>query len=449
MSANPDVNPVIDAIAGRKLPAAAHIGSIIAIVVGLVAFLFGVLAVDKSYAWGAFLVGLVYTIALAQGGVIFAVILTGSWGRWGRPVKRIGEAFGVFLPVAWVLMVVFLMFGMRVFPWHAETWAVGGQVALAPHSPEALASKELWLQPGFMSARLILGVGLLIVLNFIYIRASMRPDMMLAAQRLGDKTPDWWSRVIGGATDLNATLKADLHRQAWWVPLMGFAYAVIMSLIAFDLMMSLSPWWFSNMFGGFTFVSSFWLALSAIGLVAMVARDWLKLGDFVLPAVTHDIGKLMLAGCMFWAYTAYAQLLPIWYTDMPEETDFLLVRLYLPEWKWLAQVVGVSCFVAPFTILLSRGIKKMRWPFVGICALIMLGLFFERSLIILPSIWKESFPRPDLLFVSIGTWIGFLGLFTQVVGQVLARVPPLVVSDPYLETHPWDVHVHSLDAHQH
>ncbi|MEM6927082.1 MAG: hypothetical protein AAF602_09150, partial [Myxococcota bacterium] len=251
-----------------------------------------------------------------------------------------------------------------------------------------------------------------------------------------------------GSGDLATTVKESLRAQAFFVPFIGLAYALVFSFIAFDLIMSLSPWWFSNMFGGFVFMSSFWLSLAALGATAVAARDWLRLGPFITPDVTLDIGKLMLAGCMFWAYTAYAQLLPIWYTDMPEETEFLLVRMRHPDWEWLALLVGVTCFVAPFTILVSRGIKKMRWPFFAICLLVMVGIFFERSLLVLPSIHFESALSTDTIFISVGVWLGFVGLFVQVVGQALCRIPPLVISDPYLEPHPWDVHVHSLD-HRH
>ena len=445
MSAQPEVNPVIDGIPGRTLPGWVNNGSILAIIVGIVAFVYGLTAVDWAYAWGAYLVGLVYTLAIAQGGVVFAIVMTGTWARWGRPVKRIGEALGFFLPVGWVMMLIFLLGGITIYAWHPD--AVVPHVSLAPHSPEAAASKEIWLSPAFFIVRQLTLLAVLTLLDGLYIYASLKPDLIMAKQRLGNKAPDWWDRVTGGSTDLTGALKESLQTQKFLVPFIGLGFALVYSFMAFDLIMSLDPWWFSNMFGGWTFMSSFWLALATIGLIASVGRDFFKLGGFVRTNVTHDLGKLMLAGCMFWAYTAYAQLLPIWYTDMPEETGYLLIRMRLPEWEWLAQVVGVTCFVAPFTILLSRGIKKMRWPFAGICLLIMFGVFFERSLLVLPSIWFQDFPRPELLFVSFGVWAGFVGLLTQVVGQALVRIPPLVISDPYLEQHPWDVHVHSLDAH--
>jgi len=445
----PNLNPVIDGLIGRKLPGSVHYGSLVAIAIGVVTFFAGMFVMGRpAYTWGAYLVGLVYVLAIAQGGVMFAVIMTGTTGRWGRPVKRIAEAFGFFLPVGFVLLLVFLLGGIYIYSWHPETIIEGGQVSLAPHSLEAAASKEIWLDPSFFIVRQLAMLAILILLDALYIYQSLRPDLVMARQRLGTKAPGWWERITHGSGDLATTVKDSLQAQAFWVPFIGIAYALVFSFVGFDLIMSLSPWWFSNMFGGFVFMSSFWLSLAALGAFAVAARDWLRLGPFLKSNVTHDIGKLMLAGCMFWAYTAYAQLLPIWYTDMPEETEFLLVRMRHPDWEWLALLVGVTCFVAPFTILVSRGIKKMRWPFFAICLLVMVGLFFERSLLVLPSIHFESALATDTILISVGVWVGFVGLFVQVVGQVLCHIPPLVISDPYLEEHPWDVHVHSLD-HRH
>ncbi|MFT4625704.1 MAG: hypothetical protein ACI8PZ_004375 [Myxococcota bacterium] len=446
-----DVNPVIDGIAGRSLPGTANMATLAMIGVGVVGLGYGFGVAGAAWTWGAILVAIVYTMAVAQGGMMYAVVLTGTWARWGRPLKRIGEALAFFLPFAYLALLVFLVGGLTIYAWHPGTIIEGGQVDLRPHSPEAWASKELWLSPGFFMARHAIGFALLLALDFFYLRASLGPDMAMARERLGDKTPkNFLWNLFGKSSNVDEARTRGIREQSTLVPFIALTYAVVFSGLAFDLLMSLSPWWFSNMFGGWIFMSSFWLGMATMGLVAMLSRDWLKLGDFVTTSVTHDLGKLLLAACMFWAYTTYAQLLPIWYTDMPEETDYLLVRLFLPQWSWLARLVAITCFIAPFTILLSRGVKKMRWPFAGVCVLIMCGLFLERSLLVLPSIYfGDTFPAVDFILCNVFIWIGALGVLGQVVGRVLATVPPLVVSDPYLDTHPWDVHVHSLDAAQH
>ncbi len=448
MSAHSDhATKVADAIASikdRAFPGTLNLLSLALIAWGLVAVGYGLFVGTPTWTAGAVLTAVFWSLCLAQGGVMFAVIAQGTRARWSRTLKRIGESFFFFLPVAiGLLAVFFLAGGLSIYAW-SPSYALGEPVALAPHMKGALPAKEFWLQDGFFVVR---NLGILVVLmglDWVFVRNSLRPDMLLAKETLGASAPGWWSWVIGSATDVKAAVAKAERGNNNLVPLMAMGYAVIWSLLAFDLIMSLDPWWFSNMFGGWIFMSSILLAMGGIALVATLGRDWLGLGAFVTKVHTHDLGKLMLAGTMFWAYTLYAQILPIYYTDVPEETGFLLVRMVLPQWQWLAKVVAVLCFIAPFTILLSRGVKKMRYPFVGVAAVSMTGLFMERTLLVMPAAHLgDTFPWFDFLFVSLGVWAGVIGLMIAVVGRVLNTLPVVPVSDPLLEDHPWDVHVHA------
>jgi len=119
----------------------------------------------------------------------------------------------------------------------------------------------------------------------------------------------------------------------------------------------------------------------------------------------------------------------------------------LPEWTWLSQTVAVMCFLMPFTVLVSRGIKKMKWPLVAILGVVLMGVFLERTLLVMPSIWMEDyFPIGLFLLVSLPIFAGFVGGFVFVTAKVLASVPPIPVSDPELGAHPWDVHVHAYEG---
>lgn len=442
------VNASIDAVKGRSMPSKAKMVAAAAIAWGIAALAYGLFAFDPAWTGGAALVAVFYGLCLTQGTIVFAGVLTGTQARWGRPLKRVAESIGVAILPVYVGLIAFLLFGTSIYRWNPAT-IVGDPIALAPHAPGVPHAKEIWLEPNFFVVRIIAMVGLLIVLDLMYLKASLKPDLMLASQRLQGDAPAWWSRIIGSDTDYDAVLASCTKRMYTLVPVLAFAYSFLFSLTAFDLIMSLDPWWYSNMFGGWLFMSSLWLGMATIAATTMLSRNWLQLGDWVRPNVTHDLGKLMLAGCMFWAYTLFAQILPIYYTNVPEETNFLLVRMMLGTWAPMARLVAVLCFLAPFTILLSRGIKKMRWPFFGVAVLIMFGLFMERSLLVMPSVYLGSvFPMYEFIFINMGLWAGVLGVIALVAGHFIASVPAVPISDEMLEDHPWDLHVHSL-GHAH
>lgn len=457
MSSAPDMNPVIDAVPNRNLPMPLLAGAGAAILVGLGAFGFAAGTGQWEWAWGAVLVGLVFTIGLSMGGVMFAVILSLSKAHWGRPVKRVAEAFGAYLPVGWLLLLLFLVLGNGLYPWNPDTFIASGPIDLEPHSDFSIRTKPIWLSLPFFIGRQLGGTLLLFGLAYAFIYTSLRPDLIRASARLGDKAPGWWSFITGSGKDWQAEmLKSDKRQQAIGI-LVAISYAMIFSMMAFDLIMSLSPWWYTNMFGAWFFMSSVWISLAMITIYVLLAKEWLGIGEFITRNVTHDLGKLIFAFCMFWGYTSFAQLLPIWYGQMPEETDFFLVRMFeltdsVPAgdapWYILAQLVGVLCFLLPFTALLSRGIKKMKWPLITVCTIILIGVFLERSLLVYPSVHLEkSFPIINLVVIGGGVAIGFVGLFVLAVSAALSAVPALNVADPKMAPHPWDAHVHSLDAH--
>jgi hypothetical protein len=149
---------------------------------------------------------------------------------------------------------------------------------------------------------------------------------------------------------------------------------------------------------------------------------------------------MVFALCVFWTYNFFAHLLPIWYGNMPEETWYLILRMYLEPWSGLAKVVISMCFFIPFTVLLSRGIKKTPKSLVAICMVIACGVFLERFLLVMPQVWTK--PTLPIGLVEVGVAMGFVAAFITVVFNVLARVPAVPVSDPFMHEHPDDVHVH-------
>ena len=102
-SSEPDMNPVIDGVVGRSLPGTLNVVSLGMIATGVAAFGTGLFAMGDGgvVAWGAFLVGVLYTLAISQGGVLFSVVQTATWGRCMVPSGVAGQRQTVATSTSW------------------------------------------------------------------------------------------------------------------------------------------------------------------------------------------------------------------------------------------------------------------------------------------------------------------------------------------------------------
>lgn len=419
----------------REVPGVVKTLGFAGIGIGVLAFAGG-LATDAQRTWGVVLTCIVYFVGLSFGGPMFSVIQTITLGRWGRPLKRVAESFGSFIPFAvgaWFLYLMGVLGGfIQVYPWLHEE--------MPPH-------KAIYFQPAFFVGRQLVLMTILSLLAFAFLQNSLRADLGVMQKKLGVKAPAWWGRLTSGWKGDDEEAEAAYQRGIKLGPVMAVSYMLIYSVFAVDAVMSLNPHWYANMFPVWQAVSNVWMSLSWIVIFSVLGRQWLGLEKLATPKVYHDLGKLMFAFCMFWAYNFFAQLLPIWYGNMPEETGYLLLRLYMEPWKYLSWVVGSMCFFIPFTVLLSRGIKKSPYSLVVVAFIIVTGIFLERFLLVMPEIHrKDTLPIGP---VEIGVLLGFVGAFVSVVTRYLAQIPSTPINDPFLYTNPFEVHVHRTGDHGH
>jgi hypothetical protein len=207
-------------------------------------------------------------------------------------------------------------------------------------------------------------------------------------------------------------------------------YAFIMTLVAFDMMMSLSPEWFSTLFGAYYFVVSFYAGLAFLAVLSTFAVKKMGMGKAIDKKQFHDIGKLLFAFCVVGLDFFYVQFLVIWYGNLPDETRYVIWRVIYDPWAALAWTVLIVLFVVPFVILLLRKIKMKPVLMTGISIWILIGIWLEKFLLVTPSLVKsQSLP---LGIFEILITMGWLGLFAFCVCTFLQRYPVLAVSDPKL-----------------
>jgi hypothetical protein len=434
----PDYTTTLSTIPERKIPSTVKNASIGGIAIGLAATAYGLFGGDENLVretQGAFITNFMYWNGIAIGGFIFSAIGMVTYARWHRRFKRISESFAMFLPVSMALLLVFLLAGgIDVYPW-------------ADHNAHLPAHKAVYFKPAFFYARIVIGLGILAALSYVFVQKSLRADLGVAREQMkeqGLEVPASWEAKLGGWSGAETEIKKAQSFMLTIAPVLCASYAIIMSMISVDISMSLAPHFFANMFPAWYFMSAGWSGLIWTAIIAIGFGKWMGIENLLRPKDFHDIGKLTFAFCMFWGYTTFAQYLPIWYGNMTEEIGYILYRSHGEVFSSLTRLTLVLCFVAPWTILLSRGLKKQPKIYFFVAVFMALGLWLERYIVNMPSIHSYHMPDAGLPFgfVEIGMTAGFLGAFLLVVLNFLAKYPAAVLSDPYMHDDPDHIECH-------
>lgn len=375
-----DPRPKATGIARGQLPA------LVVGVIGLAGALVG-WATSADAFYKAWLPAFVYWFLIAAGalGILMLQYVTG--GEWGVLIRRPLGAAARTLPL-------FLLFGLPV--------ALGLPAIYEWARPEAaqdhlLAQKSLWLNPQGWIIRALIYFAL----------------WSLWAWRL---------RVLSLKFYEDRSPYTELSRRKWAAGGL-FMFVMTLTLTSVDWVMSLEPKWYSSMFGisftvgaglsAFAFVTFFLTLISGTSAMSGI----LKSSHF------RDLGNLMLAFTMLWAYTAFSQFLLIWYGNIKEETPYYLKRMH-GGWGVLAAALIVFHFFLPFFMLLMRAIKDRPKTIAIVTIILLLMRFVDIYWLVAPAHHGEHFHFSWItLFAFLG--IGGLWLFAfiwQLKGQTIIPI---------------------------
>jgi hypothetical protein len=318
--------------------------------------------------------------------------LTG--GHWGIVIRRPLESATRTLPLLAVLFLP-IIFGMKYL---YGAWLDPERVREEPLSS---------LQQGYLTP------------HWFYIRAFLYFAIWLALMFAFNR----WSRE----QDVNPT---DRTLRSRFKILAGpgiIIYVFVMTFAAIDWVMSISPHWASTIYG-FLFVagqliSSMSLMIAVVVLLSRTA----PLAGVIQKRHIHDLGKLLLAFVMLFAYFDFSQLLIIWSGNQPEEITFYRSRLY-GQWGAVAVIVLVFHFFVPFFLLLSRDLKRND----RLLPKVAIWMIFMR---LVDLFWMT---RPEFTGHAIPSWIDFvapialIGLWLAFFAFNLQKLPLLPLGDPHL-----------------
>lgn len=358
-------------------------------ILGLAVTMFGASASPAQF-FRSYLVGYLFALGVTLGclGLLMLQHLTG--GHWGVVIRRPLESATRTLPVLAVLFVP-LGFGLR------QLYAWTGPM----EKPLSRFQMSYLTIPGFLTRAAIyfaIWILLMLLLNSWSLQQDAKPERALRRKL----------QMLSGPGII--------------------LYVFTMTFAAVDWVMSLSPHWSSTIYG-FLFVGG--QAVSAMALmiaVAVLLAQSEPMSGILQPRHLHDLGKLLLAFVMLWAYFAFSQLLIIWAGNLPEEIPFYVKRLR-GGWGALGVLILLFHFALPFFLLLSRDLKRSArlLPRLAITVIFMrlVDLFWLTA----PEFSPDAF-RVHWMDVAAPAGIG--GIWLAYFAWQLKGRPLLPLGDPEL-----------------
>ncbi len=379
-----------------------------ALIVGAVGLLAGVVGafVNPDQFFRSWLIGFLFCLSLALGSLALLMVQHLSGGQWGLVSRRVFEAASGTMPMVTVLFIP-LIFGLpRIFEW-ARPEAVAASAILQ--------AKEPYLNVWFFIAR---AAGYFAV----WIGCVWLLNKWSAAQDRGE-----------GTTKIDSIRFRKVSAPGLLVLVVTVTFASV------DWIMSLEPEWFSTIFGLLTIEGYGLTALAfAIAVLALVDRDH-PAGSFLTPRHFHDLGKLLLAFVMLWAYLSFSQFLIIWSGNLPEEIPWYVARVS-GSWGAVAIALVIGHFALPFVLLLSANLKKRSATIAKVAIFVLVMRLVDVIWLVAPAFRHlgpagaaAHTPLIPVHWMDLAIPIGLLGVWIFLFVRNLQARALFPVNDPYFK----------------
>ena len=376
--------------------------ALIAGVIGVVLCVIGYVKSPESLLH-SYLLAFMFILGLSLGslGLLMLQHLTG--GMWGIVIRRPLESATRALPLVFILFAP-IFFGSRY---------LYGAWLNAPTTGEGRLSdfQQHYLTASWFHIRALIYFAVWLLLMWIFNSWSRKQDIDREDRALRRRL-----KMLAGPGII--------------------LYVFAMSFAAIDWVMSLSPHWASTIYG-FLYVAGQLISSMSLMICIVVLLSRAPVFAGVLkPRYLHDLGKLLLAFVMLWAYFSFSQLLIIWSGNAPEEISFYRSRLY-GEWGYVSVIILIFHFFVPFFLLLSRDLKRNPSLLPKVALWLIFMRFVDIYWLTRPEFTSSAIPS----LWDLAAALGLIGLWLFVFAWQLQKMPLLPLGEPKLEE--------VLDPHEH
>lgn len=327
--------------------------------------------------WPAYLVAWLFWVGISLGSLSLILLHNLTGGAWGDAVRPLLRAAASVLPLMGVLFLPIALAPEHIYHW-AEPHA-------AEHDP-ILAHKAPYLnaQAFQIRAAIYFGVWLMLLALLAWQARTSVADESRAARR--------FSRLSGQGLGL---------------------HGLAVTFASIDWIMSLEPHWFSTIYGVMIFAGQGLAALALVVAASTVGACCVPRERAIDVDALHDLGKLLLAFVMLWAYLSFSQFFIIWNGNLPEEVTWYLKRIAGAWLIWTWALVLLH-FVAPFALLIGRQWKRIPARLGAVAVLIVMMHWVETVWLVQPAVERDPavtyWPWLDLALTAAiggGWWIAF------------------------------------------
>lgn len=276
-------------------------------------------------------------IAIGSLGVLLLQYLTG--GAWGVVIRRIVEAGSRTLPL---VALMFIPLAIGVYTHNIYEWT-----HMEP-TDHAIKARGIYLLPWSWIARTAIYFAVFGFMAYLLNKWGAEQD--------ATQTVEESRRVLEKASRFSG-------------PTMVF-FCLTVTFAVVDWIMTLDPHWFSTIWG-LLFVAGWGLSCFCF-VVAILTYliDKAPMNAVLGSRHFHDLGKLMLALVMVWAYFNFSQFLIIWAGNIPEETGWFLTRMK-GGWGYMGVALILFHFAFPYLLLLKQDLKRRAHLLTAIALFIL------------------------------------------------------------------------------
>jgi hypothetical protein len=344
-----------------------------------------------------------WVLTLALGALFWVTLQNLVNAHWSIVLRRVGELIASQAPLMALLAAPIVV---PIFMGHSSIYLWSNHEAVEKN--HLLHHKAAYLNPTFFLVRFVVYFGFWTLLARFFLKSSLEQDVSKDPALIMGKM-----RAVAGPA------------------MIGFG--LTMTFCAIDLLMSLDPMWFSTIFGVYYLASCIQGNNAFVALAAM----WLHKRGVLKKSVTiehfHDLGKMVFAFTVFWAYVGFSQFMLIWYANIPEETGWFKDRFvggWGGGWGFISAVLLFGHFVIPFFGLLSRHIKRNPKTLAFWCIWQLLMIYLDMYWLVMPT---GGFKSPPFALIDIACMVGVAGAFIAGIALRAKSLNLMPTNDPRLQ----------------